>query len=90
MSARTWARTADKARLGQTLAGLHSDYILFLLDESGGIPDAVMATAENTPACRKAVTMLSPAARMEIGIPVASAEIFAIASEKRRRDSSSS
>jgi hypothetical protein len=46
MSARTWARTADKARLGQTLAGLHSDYILFLLDESGGIPDAVMASAE--------------------------------------------
>jgi phage terminase large subunit len=43
---RTWARTADKARLGQTLAGLHSDYILFILDESGGIPDAVMASAE--------------------------------------------
>jgi hypothetical protein len=46
MSARGWARTADKARLGQTLAGLHSDYILFLLDEAGGIPDAVMASAE--------------------------------------------
>jgi hypothetical protein len=26
MSARSWAHTADKARLGQTLAGLHSDY----------------------------------------------------------------
>jgi len=25
---------------------LHSDFILFVLDESGGIPDAVMATAE--------------------------------------------
>ncbi len=46
MSARSWAKAADPARLGQTLAGLHSDYILFLLDESGGIPDAVMATAE--------------------------------------------
>jgi phage terminase large subunit len=46
MSARSWAKAADTARLGQTLAGLHSDYILFLLDESGGIPDAVMATAE--------------------------------------------
>src|SRR5258708_19150950 len=44
--ARSWAKAADPARLGQTLAGLHSDYILFLLDESGGIPDAVMATAE--------------------------------------------
>jgi len=46
MSARSWAKTADAASLGQTLAGLHSDYILFLLDEAGGIPDAVMATAE--------------------------------------------
>jgi hypothetical protein len=46
MSARSWAKSADPASLGQTLAGLHSDHILFLLDESGGIPDAVMATAE--------------------------------------------
>jgi hypothetical protein len=46
MSARAWAKSADPASLGQTLAGLHSDYILFLLDESGGIPEAVMATAE--------------------------------------------
>ena len=46
MSARTWAKSADPASLGQTLAGLHSDHILFLLDESGGIPDAVMASAE--------------------------------------------
>jgi hypothetical protein len=46
MSARSWTRSADPASLGQALAGLHSDHILFLLDESGGIPDAVMATAE--------------------------------------------
>jgi phage terminase large subunit len=46
MSARTWAKTADRAKLGQTLAGLHADYILFILDESGGIPDGVMASAE--------------------------------------------
>ena len=46
MSARTWNRSADRAQQGSTLAGLHADYILFLLDESGGIPDAVMATAE--------------------------------------------
>ena len=30
----------------ETLAGLHADYRLFVLDESGGIPDAVMAAAE--------------------------------------------
>jgi phage terminase large subunit len=46
MSARTWNRSSDRAQQGSTLAGLHADNILFLLDESGGIPDAVMATAE--------------------------------------------
>lgn len=46
MSARTWPKSADAQQQALTLAGLHADYILFLLDESGGIPDAVMATAE--------------------------------------------
>jgi phage terminase large subunit len=46
MSARTWTRTADRHQQGNTLAGLHADNILFILDESGGIPDSVMAAAE--------------------------------------------
>lgn len=46
MSARTWTKSADSQQQGNTLAGLHADYILFILDESGGIPDAVMASAE--------------------------------------------
>ena len=46
MTARTWSKTADKSQQSDTLAGLHADFILFLIDESGGIPDAVMATAE--------------------------------------------
>lgn len=46
MSARTWPRDADPGKQADTLAGLHADYIFFILDESGGIPDAVMATAE--------------------------------------------
>lgn len=46
MSARTWSRSADKEKLGLTLAGLHADNTLAVLDESGGIPDAVMATAD--------------------------------------------
>jgi len=46
MAARTWPKTADPQRQADTLAGLHADYILFLLDESGGIPQAVMTTAE--------------------------------------------
>lgn len=46
MSARTWAKSADAEKMGLTLAGLHADYTLVELDESGGIPDAVMATAD--------------------------------------------
>lgn len=46
MSARNWSKSADSNALGQTLAGLHADYIMFVLDESGGIPDAIMASAE--------------------------------------------
>lgn len=46
MSARQWSKTGDKGQQANTLAGLHADYIMFILDESGGIPDAVMASAE--------------------------------------------
>lgn len=46
MSARTWAKSATKDQLAQTLAGIHADSVLFVLDESGGIPREVMAAAE--------------------------------------------
>jgi phage terminase large subunit len=46
MSARTWSRTSTPEQQAQTLAGLHADYIMFILDESGGMPDAVMVAAE--------------------------------------------
>lgn len=46
MSARSWSKSGDKQQQANTLAGLHADYIMFLLDESGGIPEAVMASAE--------------------------------------------
>jgi hypothetical protein len=46
MSARTWPRKADANAQADTLAGLHADYLLFLIDEAGGVPDAVMAAAE--------------------------------------------
>ena len=46
MSARTWPKAADASKQADTLAGLHADYLLFILDEAGGIPDAVMAAAE--------------------------------------------
>ena len=46
MSARTWAKTADTTQLGNTLAGLHSDYIMFIVDESGSIPTPILLSAE--------------------------------------------
>jgi hypothetical protein len=46
MSARTWSRSANAEQQGNTLAGLHTEYIMIVLDESGGIPEAVMANAE--------------------------------------------
>lgn len=46
ISARPWAKSANKDEQGMTLAGLHADYVLFLADESGGYPDAVMAAAD--------------------------------------------
>ncbi len=45
-SARTWNKNADTTQQADTLAGLHADYLLFVLDEAGGMPDAVMAAAE--------------------------------------------
>lgn len=46
MSARNWSKSASKDQQANTLAGIHAEYVLFILDESGGIPEAVMATAE--------------------------------------------
>lgn len=46
MSARNWSKSADQQQQANTLAGIHADYVLYLVDESGGIPDAVMSAAE--------------------------------------------
>ena len=46
MSACPWSKSADKEEQGKTLAGKHADNIMFILDESGGIPEAVAAAAE--------------------------------------------
>lgn len=45
-SARTWAKGADPSQQANTLAGIHADHVLFVIDEAGGVPDAVVAAAE--------------------------------------------
>lgn len=46
MSARTWPKSGNKQEQANTLAGVHADNVLFLIDEAGGVPDAVAAAAE--------------------------------------------
>ena len=45
-SARSWSQGADATQQADTLAGTHGDHVMFLIDESGGMPDAVLAAAE--------------------------------------------
>lgn len=44
--ARAWPKQADPTQQANTLAGFHADYLLFIIDEAGGIPDSVTAAAE--------------------------------------------
>jgi phage terminase large subunit len=46
LDARGWAKTADQEALGKTLSGLHSKYVLALVDESGTIPLPILKAAE--------------------------------------------
>lgn len=46
MSARSWSKSATESEQGDTLAGLHEDNVMLIMDESGGIPMAVGRAAE--------------------------------------------
>ena len=46
IEARSWARDADQAAIGNALRGLHAQYIMWLLDECGAMADAVLPTCE--------------------------------------------
>lgn len=46
LEARTWAKDATREQIGHALAGLHSRYVMWLMDESGAYPDAIMPIAE--------------------------------------------
>lgn len=46
MSARAWSKTANAEEQGRTLSGLHSEYVLVLIDESGGVPQSVLKAGE--------------------------------------------
>jgi phage terminase large subunit len=46
VSFRTWSKTADAQAQADTLAGLHADSMLFVIDEAGSVPQAVAVTAQ--------------------------------------------
>lgn len=46
MSARSFSKTSNTEEVGRTLSGLHSKYVLYLIDESGDIPPSIIKSAE--------------------------------------------
>jgi len=46
IEARTWPADADATQIGNALAGVHAKFVMWLLDESGDYPDAIMPTCE--------------------------------------------
>lgn len=46
LGARTFPKTANADQQGKTLAGLHSRFPLFLIDESGAMPTTILRAAE--------------------------------------------
>jgi len=43
---RTWSKQAGDSVAGETLQGLHGKFVMVVMDESGGMPDALMVAAE--------------------------------------------
>lgn len=46
LSARAFSNSANAEEIGRTLSGLHSKYVLYLIDESGDIPPTIIKSAE--------------------------------------------
>lgn len=46
IDARSFPKSADENQQASALAGLHSDFVMFAIDEGGMIPDAVFSTAD--------------------------------------------
>lgn len=46
LSARSFSRSANSEEQGRVLSGVHSKYVLFLIDESGDIPETVLKAVE--------------------------------------------
>ena len=59
VSARTWPKDADSQTQADSLAGVHEDYIMFVLDEVSEYPEGVVAAAEGALATGKETILLA-------------------------------
>ena len=46
LACRTFEKKADREVIGRTLSGLHSKFLLYLIDECGGMPPQILSSAE--------------------------------------------
>jgi hypothetical protein len=46
IESRSWAKDADAQQIGNALAGVHADYVMWLLDETGDYPESIMPVCE--------------------------------------------
>lgn len=65
ISARSWPKSASADEQGKTLSGLHSGYVIILVDESGAIPTSVIKAGEQAFSSAKVARM------MQAGNPIA-------------------
>jgi len=78
LSARAWPRSGNIEEQGKTLSGLHSKYVLALVDESGTIPLTVLRAAE------QALSNCTFGKIMQAGNPIATdGMLYAAASQLR-------
>lgn len=47
IEARTWRQDADAKQIGDALRGLHSENVMWLMDETGAYPDSILPVVEN-------------------------------------------
>lgn len=46
IESRSWSQDADAEQIGNALAGLHAAYVMWLMDETGDYPEAVLPVCE--------------------------------------------
>jgi phage terminase large subunit len=81
IEARTWAKDADADTIGKALKGLHADYVMWLLDETGDYPAVLLPTVE-------AIFSGSPkeAHIVQAGNPLSRTSVLFMACNRFRKD----